>query len=156
MSKNIMAKNRKINPKDFPRAQNGSRIIEPESVKTEAVEVEGANASVPSMNATQPVEVKLDGEKMESGSKGSSEGFSGRGPALFDLDGFRKMAALYIDTGEKLVERTLDFQAKAGQWAKDTPLAPLFEARISMARKIAELSVDTARRVWRIEGRRAA
>jgi hypothetical protein len=66
------------------------------------------------------------------------------------------MAALYIDTGEKLVKRTLDFQAKAGAWAKDTPLAPLFEARISMARKIAELSVDTARRVWRIEGRRAA
>jgi hypothetical protein len=92
---------------------------------------------------------------MEQG-KGTFEGFSELTRNFFSLDAAKKVAALCIETGEQLAEGALEVQAKSTEWAKDTPLASLFEAQNSMGRKLVELSADTARRLWRIEGRHAA
>jgi hypothetical protein len=91
---------------------------------------------------------------MEQG-KDRFVGFSELTRNFFGLDAAKKVAALCIETGEKLAEGALEAQAKSTEWAKDTPLAPLFKAQNSMGRKLVELSVDTARRLWRIEERNA-
>jgi hypothetical protein len=92
---------------------------------------------------------------MEQG-KGTFEGFSELTRNFFSLDAAKKVAALCIETGEQLAEGALEVQAKSTEWAKDTPLASLFQVQNSMGRKLVELSADTARRLWRIEGRHAA
>jgi hypothetical protein len=91
---------------------------------------------------------------MEQG-KGMFESLSEVTRSMFSLDAARKMAALYIDTGEKLATDAIEFQAKASEWAKDTPLQALLEAQNSMGHKLVELSANTARRLWRIEDERA-
>jgi hypothetical protein len=73
------------------------------------------------------------------------------GRMLFSLECPKKLAAFYIESGEKLAKQTLDFQAKATEWAKDTPFAAVFAAQNSMGRKFVEFSTGTARRLWRIE-----
>lgn len=65
--------------------------------------------------------------------------------------GAKKMAAWYIDTGEKLAESALGFQEKATSWAKDTPWAPLFETQNALARQFVEGSASLARSLWQIE-----
>ena len=92
---------------------------------------------------------------MEQG-KGIFESLSEVTGSVFSLDAARKMVALYISTGEKLATGAIEFQAKANEWAKDTPLQALLEAQNSMGRKLVELSAETARSVWRIEEERAA
>jgi hypothetical protein len=91
---------------------------------------------------------------MEQG-KGIFESISEVTRSVFSLDAARKMAAVYIDTGEKVATDAIEFQAKANEWAKDTPLQALLEVQTSMGRKLVELSADTARRLWRIEAERA-
>ena len=61
---------------------------------------------------------------------------SPRSRSVFSLDAARKMAAVYIDTGEKVATDAIEFQAKANEWAKDTPLQALLEVRTSMGRKL--------------------
>jgi hypothetical protein len=91
---------------------------------------------------------------MEQG-KGIFESISEVTRSVFSLDAARKMAAVYIDTGEKVATDAIEFQAKANEWAKETPLQALLEVQTSMGRKLVELSADTARRLWRIEAERA-
>ena len=78
------------------------------------------------------------------------------GRMLFSLGCPKKLAAFYIESSEKLAKQTLDFQAKSTEWAKDRPLAIVFAAQNSMGRKLVEFSTGTARRLWRIEEKRAA
>jgi hypothetical protein len=87
--------------------------------------------------------------------KDMSERFSQLGKTLFN-DIARRMAALYIDTGEELARGALEIQARATEWAKDTPFAPWFEAQDVISRRLVELSVSGARRLWQIEEKRAA
>jgi len=42
-------------------------------------------------------------------------------------------------------------QEKATSWAKETPLASIFETQHSLARKFIERSVTAARNLWQIE-----
>jgi hypothetical protein len=88
---------------------------------------------------------------MEKAEKGIFENTSELARNLFSLDGAKTLAALYIETTEKLAEGALTFQATATEWAKDTPLAVVLEAQHSMARKLVEFSTGAARRLWRIE-----
>lgn len=92
---------------------------------------------------------------MEKAEKGIFENASELGRNLFSLDGAKTLAALYIETTEKLAEGVLNFQASAIEWAKDTPLAGALEAQHSMARKLVEFSTGTARRLWRIDEKHA-
>jgi hypothetical protein len=79
-------------------------------------------------------------------------------PGLFEnirnLDGVKrakKFAAWYIDTSEKVANQAIDFQESATKWAKETPLAPIFEAQIEYGKKLVERSANAARSLWRIE-----
>jgi hypothetical protein len=161
-----MAKREKMSPKDFSHGVDQPRNnVQPEAVKSEPAESEFERVVALRVNAEQHSDVeserdksgvKAESDKMEQENKKMFGGFSELGRALFGVDGAKEIAALYIESAEKFAKRALDFQAKSTEWAKDTPLAPLFEAQDSIAREVAELSADTARRLWRIEGTRAA
>jgi hypothetical protein len=71
--------------------------------------------------------------------------------SLFGFEGVRKAAAWYIETSEKLAHQALELQEKATVWAKDTPLASLFEAQNSLARKLVERSANAARTLWQLQ-----
>ncbi len=90
-------------------------------------------------------------EKEHREHRGIYEGFSRLTEACLSPEGAKKAAAWYIDAGEKLATQALDFQAKATEWAKETPLYPLFEAQQSIGRKFVEQSASTARALWRLE-----
>jgi hypothetical protein len=62
---------------------------------------------------------------------GVYEGMSRFAEKCFNPAGAKKAAAWYIDTTEKLATQALDFQVKATEWAKETPIYPLFEAQES-------------------------
>ena len=79
------------------------------------------------------------------------ESFTKLGEKFFSIDGMKKMAALYIETGEKLANQAIELSEKTTSWAKDTPLAPIFEAQVSIARKFVEGSYSTARSLWQIQ-----
>ncbi len=66
------------------------------------------------------------------------------------MDSAKKFAAWYIDTNEKIANQMLDFQASATAWAKETPLAPIFEAQNEFGRKVVERSAEAARSLWRL------
>jgi hypothetical protein len=78
------------------------------------------------------------------------ESFSKMGEKFFSVDGVKKIAAWYIETGEKLANQALELQEKATAWAKDTPFAPIFEAQVAITRKLVEGSYSTARSLWQI------
>jgi hypothetical protein len=89
----------------------------------------------------------LMSEKEQSG---VYEGFSRIAEKCFNPAGAKKAAAWYIDTTEKLATQALDFQVKATEWAKETPIYPLFEAQQTIGRKLVEQSVSTARSLWKL------
>ena len=93
---------------------------------------------------------------MDDREKGAFQGISEIAAAFFSTEGAKKIAALSIETSERLAKSVLDFQAKASEWAKDTPFAAMFEAQNSIGHKFVELSVDAARRLWRVDESRAA
>jgi hypothetical protein len=70
---------------------------------------------------------------------------------LFSIESAKKFAAWYIDTSEKVANQAIDFQESATKWAKETPLAPVFEAQIEYGKKFVERSAGAARSLWRIE-----
>jgi hypothetical protein len=83
--------------------------------------------------------------------EGMYEAFSKLGESFFSVDGAKKAAAWYIDTTERVATQALELQEKATGWAKETPLATLFEAQHDMARKFIERSVTAARNLWKLE-----
>ncbi len=104
-----------------------------QSVKSIALKgVEGAKVSE-----------KLNGEKV-------FESFTKLGESFFSVDGVKKAAAWYIETSEKLAHQAIELSEKGTSWAKETPLAPLFEAQTSMAKKFIERSASAARNLWQI------
>ncbi len=90
-------------------------------------------------------------EKEHREQRGVYEGFSRLAEACLSPEGAKKAAAWYIDTGEKLATQALDLQARATEWAKDTPFYPLIEAQQSIGRKLVGQSASTARTLWRLE-----
>jgi hypothetical protein len=114
-----------------------------------------ATASVVS-SSTNENQLKEECHKMEDREKGALQGFSEIVSGLFIAERARKVAVLSIDASERLANGALDFQAKASEWAKGTPLGPLFEAQNSIGRKFVEISVDAARRLWKVDERQAA
>lgn len=82
---------------------------------------------------------------------GVLESISTLGSNLLNVKGAKKLAAWYIDTSEKVANQAIDFQASATKWAKETPLAPIFEAQIEYGKKFVERSANAARSLWRLE-----
>ena len=73
------------------------------------------------------------------------------GTRLVNVERAKKLAAWYTDTSEKVANQAIDFQETATQWAKETPLAPMFEAQIGYGKKFVERSAGAARSLWRLE-----
>ena len=86
----------------------------------------------------------------EKEQSGVYEGISRITETCFNPAGAKKAAAWYIDTTEKLATQALDFQVKATEWAKETPIYPLIEAQQTIGRKLVEQSVTTARSLWKL------
>jgi len=82
---------------------------------------------------------------------GVVESISNLGSNLLSVKRAKKFAAWYIDTSEKVANQAIDFQASATQWAKETRLAPIFEAQIKYGKKFVERSANAARSLWRLE-----
>jgi hypothetical protein len=78
------------------------------------------------------------------------DGFAKLGRDVFTVDGAKKFAAWYIDTSEKFALDAIELQAKATDWAKDTPFGPIFAAQQDIGRKFVERSADAARALWRL------
>lgn len=77
--------------------------------------------------------------------------FEGLSSNLLSVEGAKKIAAWYIDTSEKVAKQAIEFQASATKWAKETPLAPIFDAQIEYGKKFVERSASAARSLWRLE-----
>jgi len=91
-------------------------------------------------------------KKMEkSATEGIYENMSKASKAFFSGESSKKFAAWYVDTAEQLANEFLDMQATATGWAKETPLAPIFEAQNDLGRKFVKRSAEAARKVWQIE-----
>jgi hypothetical protein len=86
----------------------------------------------------------------EKEQSGMYEGISRIAEKCFNPAGAKKAAAWYIDTTEKLATQALDFQVKATEWAKETPIYPFIEAQQTIGRKLVEQSASTARSLWRL------
>jgi hypothetical protein len=138
-------------------AKDGAkRNVNPEDIGAEATESQSLQMGAPPSIAMQPGELNSEDKTMEKAEKGILENTSELRRNLFSLDGAKTLAALYIETTEKLAEGVLAFRATATEWAKDTPLVLVLEAQHSMARKLVEFSAGTVRRLWRIEEKHAA
>src|SRR6266478_6034602 len=87
----------------------------------------------------------------ENATSGLFEGLSEVTKTLFSSESARKIAALWIDNGEKVATQALEFQTKATEWSRNTMFAPIFEMQNSIARNYVELSAKTARRFWQLE-----
>jgi hypothetical protein len=68
-------------------------------------------------------------------------------------DAVKQAASQYIDNGEKWAQQALKWNEKATEWAKASPLAPVFETQRMVAKQTIEMSADIARRLWQLEGK---
>jgi hypothetical protein len=86
----------------------------------------------------------------EVDSKKVRESFTKFGESLCSLEGVKKAVAWYIEKSESAAKRAIELQEKSTGWAKETLLAPLFEAQRSSARKFVECSASALRNLWQI------
>ena len=75
------------------------------------------------------------------------------GKQFLNMDGAKKFVAWYIDNSEKMSNGVLDYQASATEWAKATPLGPIFEAQFDFSRKFVKRSAEVARKIWQVDSR---
>jgi hypothetical protein len=65
-------------------------------------------------------------------------------------DSAKKAVELYLESGEKLGKMMLEWHEQSTSWAKQTMMAPLFEAQRNASKQLMESSADTARKVFGI------
>jgi hypothetical protein len=131
--------------------------------KSEAVETiqseqppASVDAQTEQVTQSKAIFVKPESRRQAGGSRVAEnrenmfEGLTKMNESVFSLEGVKKAAAWYIETGEKLANQALELQEKATGWAKDTPFASIFEAQHSFARKMVERSASAARSLWQI------
>ena len=105
-------------------------------------------------NGADVSRLKSGGKKKipEEGSvSGVFENVANVGSNLFNIERAKKVAACYIDASEKVANQAIDFQEFATQWAKETSLAPIFEAQIECGKKFVQRSASAARSLWRLQ-----
>jgi hypothetical protein len=141
-----------MNKKQKEKWKNHEETQKPENVAQATKHSAPSANSWLNSNATEQSSQKdsrrtLMSEKEYSG---VYEGISRIAEKCMNPAGAKKAAAWYIDTTEKLATQALDFQAKATEWAKETPIYPLIEAQQTIGRKLVEQSVSTARSLWKL------
>jgi DNA-binding IclR family transcriptional regulator len=152
-----MTRARKSTPTGSALAQDRpSKSLESEALRPKTAQLESAATAALASSSAYVNQTKAESYKMDDREKGAFQGVSEIAAAFFSSEGAKKIAALSIETSERLAKSVLDFQAKASEWAKDTPFAAMFEAQNAIGHKFVELSVDAARRLWRVDESRAA
>ena len=63
----------------------------------------------------------------------------------------KQMAAQSLASSEKWASQAFEMSEKATEWAKDTPLASIFETQRSFARQILDSSTAMTRQLWQLE-----
>jgi hypothetical protein len=66
------------------------------------------------------------------------------------VDGVKRALACHIRASERLANQAIQLQEQSAEWARNSPLAPLFEAHALIARKIVEHAAAAARNLWQI------
>ena len=149
------SRNRTSNGSERPQYRP-AKSPKPEALVPKTVESESAATAALASSSAYANQSKTESYKMDDREKGAFQGVSDITAAFFSTEGAKKIAALSIETSERLAKSVLDFQAKASEWAKDTPFGAMFEAQNSIGRKFVELSADAARRLWKVDESRAA
>jgi hypothetical protein len=62
-------------------------------------------------------------------------------------DGAKKAMELYVESGEKMGKMMLELYERSTSWAKETMLAPLFEAQRSAGKQMMESSMEMTRKL---------
>jgi DNA-binding IclR family transcriptional regulator len=152
-----MTRARKSTPTGSALAQDRpSKSLESDALRPKTAQLESAATAALASSSAYVNQTKTESYKMDDREKGAFQGVSEIAAAFFSTEGAKKIAALSIETSERLAKSMLDFQAKASEWAKDTPFAAMFEAQNSIGHKFVELSVDAARRLWKVDESRTA
>jgi hypothetical protein len=152
-----MTRARKNRPRGSARAQDRpTKSPQPEALRPKSADSDSAATAALASSSAYVNQTKTESYKMDNREKGAFQGVSEMTAAFFSTEGAKKIAALSIETSERLAKSVLDFQAKASEWAKDTPFGAMFEAQNSMGRKFVEFSADAARRLWKVDESRAA
>ena len=66
-------------------------------------------------------------------------------------ESMKQMAAQSLASSEKWASQAFEMSEKATEWAKDTPLASIFETQRSFARQILDSSTAMTRQLWQLE-----
>jgi hypothetical protein len=115
------------------------------------VKVNGSKGGKIARKLKSPQKGSSGGNDVADKENGMFESFSKASESMMSLEGAKKAAAWYIDNSEKLAKQAIELQEKVTTWAKETPLAGLFETQTSMARKFVERSATAARNLWQIQ-----
>ena len=67
------------------------------------------------------------------------------------IGNMRDIAARTIDANVSFAKQMLDFQAQTTNWAKDTPIGPMFQSQRAFGEQLIDLFAGAARALWRIE-----
>jgi hypothetical protein len=62
----------------------------------------------------------------------------------------KRAVELYVESGEKVGKMMLELHERSTNWAKETMLAPLFEAQRSAGKQMIETSAEMARKLYGI------
>ncbi len=65
----------------------------------------------------------------------------------------KKAVEVYLESGEKMGKMMLELHERSTSWAKETMLAPLFEAQRNAGKQMVETSAEIARKLYGIEKR---
>jgi hypothetical protein len=68
-------------------------------------------------------------------------------------DGAKKAVELCVESSERMGKMMLELHERSTSWAKETMLAPIFEAQRTAGKKMMEGSVEMARKLCGIEKR---
>jgi hypothetical protein len=63
----------------------------------------------------------------------------------------KKAVELWVESGEKMGKMMLELHERSTTWAKETMLAPLFEAQRTAGKQMIQSSADIARKLYGLE-----
>jgi hypothetical protein len=66
-------------------------------------------------------------------------------------EGAKKAIELYVENSERMARMMLELHERSTTWAKETMLAPLFEAQRTAGKQMVESSVEMARKLYGID-----
>jgi hypothetical protein len=81
-----------------------------------------------------------EGDQMETAELGSAW-----------TESAKRAVELYVESGEKMGKMMLELHERSTSWARETMLAPLFEAQRSAGKQVMQTSAEMARKLCGLE-----